>query len=82
MNDKTDRRYNLAPPVPDGNQWLWLGSEEGILHILKVGVASLHVSSSLSVHVGSAILCLLSDREQVWAGLNNGRIALFSLCQG
>lgn len=78
---EAESRYNLAPPTPEGNQWLWLGTEEGILHVLKVGVASLHVSSSLSVDIGAAILCLHSDKDYVWVGLASGRIALFNTSQ-
>ena len=74
-----ESRHKLAPPTPDGNQWLWLGTEDGILHVLKVGVASLHVSSSLSIDIGAAVLCIHSDEDYVWVGLSSGRIALFNL---
>ena len=74
-----ESRHKLAPPTPEGNQWLWLGTEDGILHVLKVGVASLHVSSSLSIDIGAAVLCIHSDDDYVWVGLSSGRIALFNL---
>ena len=63
-------------------QWLWLGSEGGILYLLKVGVSSLDVASSLSIDMGSSIKCLLSHDNHVWAGLDNGQIAKFNLDSG
>lgn len=63
-------------------QWLWLGSEGGILYLLKVGVSSLNVASSLSIDMGSSIKCLLSHDNHVWAGLDNGQIAKFNLDSG
>ena len=85
----TDKVYHMSTlPVPDGNQWLWLGSQEGILYVLKVGVASLHVSSSLSINVGAAVVCLMSvgshgnHADMVWAGLADGTIAVFNLKRG
>jgi hypothetical protein len=58
---------------------LWLGSEEGIIYVLKIGVASLHVSSSLSINLGSSVVCLTAYDDEIWAGLANGRIAVFNL---
>ena len=81
-NEEKQWTSDLTPPIPDGNQWLWLGSEEGIIYILKVGMSSLHVSSSLSVDVQSSVLCLIADYERVWAGLANGKLAIFNLKQG
>ena len=63
-------------------QWLWLGSEGGVLYLLKVGVSSLDVASSLSIVMGSSIKCLLSHDNQVWAGLDDGQIAKFNLDSG
>ena len=67
---------------PSVEQWLWLGSEAGIVYLLKVGVSSLHVGTSVSFNVKSPVECLLFHNNRVWAGLRDGRIALFQLQPG
>ena len=91
-------RSSSAPPtsfqrisnegvVPNGwsqtnEQWLWLGSEGGVVYLLKVGVSSLHVGSSVSFNLKSSVECLLFHNNKVWAGLRDGRLAVFQLQPG
>ena len=86
-------RSSSAPPTSFHNivtnewstscdQWLWLGSEGGIIYLLKVGVSSLHVGTSVSFNVKSSVECLLAHNNRVWAGLRDGRLVMFQLQPG
>ena len=82
-------RSSSAPPTSfqtitglSSEQWLWLGSEAGIIYLLKVGVSSLHVGTSVSFNLKSAVECLLSHNNKVWVGLRDGRLVMFQLQPG
>lgn len=68
--------------TPTNEQWLWLGSEGGVVYLLKVGMSSLHVGTSLSFNLRSSVECLLFHNNKVWAGLRDGRLAVFQLQPG
>lgn len=76
--------WSHVPPAPiqSTEQWLWLGSEGGIVYLLKVGVSSLHVGTSVTFELDSAVECLLFHNNKVWAGLRDGKLAVFKLQTG
>ena len=73
---------NTQPSGSAADQWLWLGSEGGVIYLLKMGVSSLHVGTSISFNLKAPVECLLAHNNRVWAGLRDGRIAMFHLIPG
>ena len=59
-----------------------MGSEGGVVHMMKVMPCSLDVASSMTYTVGAPVLGIVQHGGWVWAGLGDGRLVIFNISTG
>lgn len=59
-----------------------MGSEGGVVHMMKVMPWSLDIASSRIYDVGAPVLQMVQHAGWVWAGLADGRLVIFNISTG
>lgn len=70
-------------PTPTAQLWLWLGTQSGQVYMVRVtGGGSLQLSNHLTAELNAPVVFIKEHSDRVFAGLGDGKLALFNLNNG